>query len=343
MNEIKLQLVETGVASASVPVTWCVDKEWLKNENPNLKVCLATIPFEDGEKAEYRVVSKLSDLVTYVTFFRPGKNRIYVLIDTSKGKTGNLPVWWIDKRRGKWLEEAFKYNCSDGPELKMFYDYLIFDYIDVDLPEDVFAPEPSKWENNWVNFFFSHKATDQCDFRKRRLLAYTIQPVLIVLMFLVRWIVFLFLLGLGFRNLSKSSLINPNITTEDIWEEAKEPWVLEKTRGFWAPIGMCAVVGPMFSVILGIIGLFGGIHPLIAFLLPPAAIICITGLIFMIGMLYKTFENLSTKEETQTKEEIEYLFCPQKIVTLSDVPKKKKTYKLIFNGIKSKVCAPYRR
>jgi hypothetical protein len=45
-------------------------------------------------------------------------------------------------------------------------------FVDVDIPKECFAREPSDLEKRWVNWLYMSKTVDQCEFRKRRLFAY---------------------------------------------------------------------------------------------------------------------------------------------------------------------------
>jgi len=202
MSLLKIKLLETEVTSASLPITWRVNKNWLKKNGADWDILFSTVSFDDDRKTEWRSKCKLTDLVHYVKFLRPGKNRIFAIISCGYRDC------YIDEKSTS---------------------------LDVDLPEEVFADEPPAWEKNWVNFFFSTKAVDQCDFRKRRLLAYTIQPILIVLMLIVRCIAFLGFLSVGASKLNARPLIHPNERISDIWEESNEPWILKKQRTLILP------------------------------------------------------------------------------------------------------------
>lgn len=343
---IEFRLLETDVQSACVPITWCIDKEWLKDNGTDHDILFGTAPFGDGKKAEWRGRGKITDLVKYVTFLRPGKSRIFVIIPDQY--YSRFIRDWESRSNGNWKDEIVSYTESAPEIINDFYWRQTgkVGFIDVELPEDVFASEPPAWEKRWVNFFFSSPAKDQCDFRKRRLLAYSVQPVLILLMFIVRWIAFLGLLSCGTRGLNARPLVHPNECIEGIWEEADDPWIMEKTRGTgFAPMGVMIMLAP--GVIIGsiILGLLMSLPTWTAILVPFAAIffvIMVLGIIGSVGTYVERQSRVVSKDPKPIKE-IEYLGCPQRIVTLRDLPKEKRSIKLRFTGLKSRICAPYRR
>jgi len=307
MSLLKIKLLETEVTSASLPITWRVNKNWLKKNGADWDILFSTVSFDDDRKTEWRSKCKLTDLVHYVKFLRPGKNRIFAIIPCG------------------YSESVSKYSTS----------------LDVDLPEEVFADEPPAWEKNWVNFFFSTKAVDQCDFRKRRLLAYTIQPILIVLMLIVRCIAFLGFLSVGASKLNARPLIHPNERISDIWEESNEPWILKKTADTnFAPMGLCIMFSPGIIVLSFILCLAMNIPTTICALVPLVGMLGLIVIAAVMGLII-TITDKKEHNEISTND-IDYL-STKKINTIQDLPKEKQTIQLKFTGIKSRICAPYRK
>jgi len=78
--EIEIRLGQSSVSSGSVPIFWCVSKEWLKKNHPShFRLQVSTFPLCEKSravKAEWREVFKLSDMAGYVTFYRGGPCRI---------------------------------------------------------------------------------------------------------------------------------------------------------------------------------------------------------------------------------------------------------------------------
>lgn len=342
---IKIKLLEKTVQSASIPITWCIDKEWLDKHGTHCDVLFVTVPFGNGKEAEWRGKGKLLDLVGYVKFLRPGKNRIFCIAGGLGCKC--LGLNWNVRKNGHWDDDVIVFQDGE-PIITDYYVKANSAYVDVELPEDVFADEPPAWEKKWVNFFFSTRATDQCDFGRRRLLAYTIQPLLILLMMIVRWVVFLGALSSGARKLNPRPLFHITESIEWIWEEAIDPWITNKTKGTeFAPLGIFVPFAPtiiVLSIIFGL-GIGPGIPVYICILLPIVVVSLAIIAFSVIGIIGTALNKKTSKSliKDDIIKEQEYLNCTQNINTLKDLPKEKRSIKLKFNGIKSRVCAPFRR
>lgn len=339
MSLLKIKLLETEVTSASLPLTWSVNKNWLKKNGADWDILFSTVSFDDDRKTEWRSKCKLTDLVHYVKFLRPGKNRIFAIIPC--GYSESVSKYWDSRINGHFEWDII--GQKDGePHIRDCYINEKSTHLDVDLPEEVFADEPPVWEKRWVNFFFSTKAVDQCDFRKRRLLAYTIQPILIVLMLIVRCIAFLVFLSVGASKLNARPLIHPNEHISDIWEESNEPWILKKTAHTnFAPMGLCIMFSPASVVLTFILcWLTMNIPTTICALIP---LVGMFGLIVIAAIMGLIITIMDEKEHNEiSTNDIDYLSA-KKINTIQDLPKEKQTIQLKFTGIKSRICAPYRK
>src|ERR1700722_6345770 len=168
----ELHIADKDITSGTIPVSWCLDKELLAylaeegNEDPTVVLIVAPVQGYHPSK-EVRKVIPMKDLMTYIDFRCPGENRIFGFISTfSKARTNSF----VRKQNGEWVTTVLT------PEGNVcYYDGSV---LTVNVPSECFAKEPSAFEKRWVNFFFRDKAVDQCSFRKRRLLAYTVQPII---------------------------------------------------------------------------------------------------------------------------------------------------------------------
>ena len=115
-------------------------------------------------------------------------------------------------------------------------DTLEFAEIAVVVPTGVFAPEPSEWEKRWVNLWYVNEPLNQCQFRKRRITAYTIQPILVALWLIAKPIIcivagiFCLLLwaDIAVKELDWRPLFHPwRYKTEMFWRgiECEETWI----------------------------------------------------------------------------------------------------------------------
>ncbi len=372
--EFEIHVADKNITTGAITVSWCVDKEALKKIKKEYRdpcVVIVTAPHNDNfdddncyhySKNERRKVVKLTDLIAYIDFSKPGKNNIFAFIH-SDFKTAKEE--YLSKSGREWQSSILSYEGKFG---------LCCDFsakpLEVNVPENIFANAPPKWEHDWVYWLFPRdKAIDQCDYRRRRIFAYTIQLMPFIVTILVR-IVMLFwaILWLNkgipdfFKNLihplrmSCSRVIdtcwtdclftvNKKLTTkykcgyDDNGNEIFENNTERQYRYNWfTPIGLIGlfVIGKFILFLadrnLYLLLIFAGVS------------------VFTAGIAYITFK-ITFKilgfyqqkvPEQITEEEIDLLVCSEnKITSIKDVPKK--SIRLRYDDLKSKskMCKPF--
>ena len=186
---LKLIIGEEGkTQSATVPVRWCVDKETLENlvkiiEVLNPHILLVVV---SDKKEISRQLAPLDQLVEYIQFQRPGANKVFATIvwsdkKTEKERKKNLWNRFLKKDDGDYSTTLI-YNGEFEKELLKSIEFA---EVEVVIPKELFAKEPPAWEKRWVNMWFETRPKDQCQYRRRRILAYTIQPPIVLF-----WLIF---------------------------------------------------------------------------------------------------------------------------------------------------------
>jgi hypothetical protein len=343
MSELlEIKLVETGTSSASIPITWCIDKEWLKKNGTNSFIFLVTTPLDKyfDNKAEWVGYCRISELASYVRFYRPGKNRIFAILD----KTSPL-----DKDRIKGLLN--NNYLIDHPESKLEFDGfnpiedckinpccfdLVESHIDIELPEEVFAKQPSSLESRWVNFFYERAPIDQCQYRRRKIFAYTLAPFLVVLYYsiniLLRYLIYVGLLLAGYSRLNWRILFNYSLPICSIWEGSNGSW-FEKNGVF--PGIMIGPITCFFGIMSLIFAEPNGwlVYLMVLSITIPSLILCL--LIVVIKKILNKKEPIIIDDEC-----IEAISCGGNgIKKIGEV----KSIKLRYEEIKGQVCKPYRK
>lgn len=380
-NYFHLKLTEMKVGDGALPVTWCINPEKFKDiDIDKCYILLATCPpTPDGGNAEWRGYAKLSEMMAYVTFFRPGINRIFAKIVFDKSHLST----WMCRNDGKFDVEviSFPHSWCTKEEIEK-WDYKIrfdinnpHDYLQIDLPNKCFAPEPSDLEKSWVNWLYSTKATDQCEFRRRRIFAYTLQWFIFLPIMLLRLMLVLFFTSLFLKNVCWAAIFKPLCySTADIIENVggsylyfdKLPLPLNFIFVPMIPLGTITGIclGTIFkqSLLQCLIGSFiGGLWlpfgSCIILILSGFFCFCIkkcklsNKIDFVFNYLNSKNEGVITNLQIKNKnknnniKELELLTCAnEKIIhNINDLPKSKRTIKLQFNGIKSFVCRPFAR
>lgn len=154
-----------------------------------------------------------------------------------------------------------------------YHQVIVGKTIDIEIDDTFFAPEPSGWESWWVNLWFRSAPLDQCDFRRRRILAYTVQPLVIGVWIVLRTL--LCLLGATFcwlfavRGVSLKPIFKPFETDfQDTWADVGN-WEYDfdsvlfsrkdgERRTFWFIWGCFTPI--VFVVGAGISALYNGHH-----------------------------------------------------------------------------------
>jgi len=237
-------------------------------------------------------------------------------------------------------------------------------YIDLNLPEECFAPEPFQFEKEWVNFFWREKSVDQCDFRRRRLLAYTIQPLLMIFIMLGRFVLFSVFAFALYRGLNIWPILLPH--RYDTFDVIAGVTSKKSMMRYFKVLGSAAVPFALlpYWALLFLLGFyFLGIEFVIivgltvfALIATPLVILVLTWFL----MRFEVVENLhnffserreqkalraEALQKKQDEEDRMILSCAVSgnIRTIRELPKKKKTISLRFQELKSRVCRPFAR
>jgi hypothetical protein len=196
---IKL-LVEREITGATIPIRWCIEKDSLnafkaRMAEEHIKDPYLLLVIVSGSSVEH-LLAPFDQMMEYVQLRHPGENKIFAtVVWDEKGHKG---LWrrFIKRENGQHNNTLVFAGAFDPPRWSIGKAELV-----IDVPAELFAKKPPTWEQGWVNFFFETRAKDQCQYRRRRILAYTAQPFLVLLWLLlklgVRWVTIALLLALG--------------------------------------------------------------------------------------------------------------------------------------------------
>lgn len=229
MLEIKVD--QSLLTSGSFPIRCCIDSETLKSADlvstPLLYVLLSVVP--DNQKGAETSVGErdifpLDRLQQFVTIHKPGEHHLTAWLIPAKdeGDLVKYKEFFFDWSNGRYRNELFGYDGNPKESFHSKNGYLPTKpaQLSVVMPAECFAPEPPKWLESWVNLWHSRPPRDQCAFRRRSILAFTIQPFLLTLWALIILpLAIFFTLLLGFWWVDWSALkdwANPGETLE-LW------------------------------------------------------------------------------------------------------------------------------
>lgn len=371
---IKLFISDNDVTNGTIAITWCVSHETLdklsKREilDPQVVICVA--PSADNKydiRKEFRKVVPLKDLMTYVEFRNPGKNKIWAFISGHDGAKRVKRKYMT--REGYFVSDILTCEGDEfTPHIVAHLPYMTALPIEVEVPAECFAPEPAEWEKAWVNHWFYNKPIDQCNYRRRRLLAYTIQPIAFFLMGVVKTLILLMATLIGARNWSLKYLLHPLTysirDSMDIFDEGSifiRHLPEDDEKG--APNNMSRYLlrklylVPFMPIILILMALS------IYFHLWPVIATIFGGVLFALLIIFTVDTNwvgrgiawirdhflkgvdkaIDPEYWYLRQEEVDMIVCDgsQKTASVAALPPKKRTIMLRFSEIKSKVCRPF--
>lgn len=372
---IRLFFENTKLSSPVVAVRWCVDKvdlEYLKEKritNPFLVLIVARPrKNEDPDLSSetiYDVVDSkvvpLDQAMEYLEFRGFGEHRVF----------GQL-VWCRYYEKQKLNQnrlDRFLENYH-GHSLDYVFDKLIdeahtsnqleYGYADVSVPEGYFAKEPSAWEKWWVNFWHESKPKNQCQFRKRRILAYTVQPFVVIPCALIKSALLfgqvLWFVMLGARQIKYGAFFHPFSYTLSDWDVVPDEWtsVFSKNASgknrndlFFMLVPLVQVVPIICSWLLGgfvwgsVWAWFVGINLFIAL------VIFVESSVRLNGLFPKETD---AEKEARAEKQLELLYAeyldmvcvgvPLK-ADISALPSRRRTFYLKFQDFKRGVCLPF--
>lgn len=242
---LKLLADQTQQADATLPVRWCVSLDVLERlksgevQQPHL---LLVVTHENEEVDRYLL--PLGQMMHYLQFHRPGKHKLFAaIVWDSAGNLVQLYRDYLSRRRSGYCERVYEpahtvplYDGEGEPtgKAKEVPDRLRLDghsteetSLEVVVADAFFAKKAAAWEWRWVNLWFETKPRDQCQFRRRRFLAYSIQPIVVLLFLIVKPVFELvaatFLTAIGMRRTHFGPILHPwKNDADEVWEDVKE-------------------------------------------------------------------------------------------------------------------------
>lgn len=377
---LELHISDTDVTSGSIPISWCVDKETLlrlaQDGATDPYILFAIKPKDNySRKKELRKIVPLKDLIAYIDFKCSGENEIHGFITYSKSfakeflernnfEYGNNLFLEDGKLRKKIfiLESIYPIQKITYEELdeqsQDLSEKLFATPLHVDVPKEAFAKEPAEWEQRWVNHMFRSKPYDQCNYRRRRMFAYGVQPIIILTDIFSRFLFCLAALFFGARKFTISNLLHPlDKSFIDSFDMFEDGTIFLKTPvKKFTDVARFIFFPPLVLLLTTIhyfhLWIYAERSAIIVIILT-TIILLLTG--FITGVLSAVIKKLYNripkfnkhKKDDQAwfldEQEMDLIICngEKKPLKVSQLPSKHRTFKLRFQDLKSKVCRPF--
>jgi len=165
------------IMNGDVPVRWCVTPALVKEledhevVDPHVILVSAT----PGGKEMSRNLIPMTELMTYVRFNRAGEMMLYGFIVNGAVGRKKLHKTFLQKAHGSYITDLIsEYDGSPYKDIDYVYTQTA---VTVNIPAGVFGKEPKPLLKWFVNLWHSSskKVTDECHYRQRFLLAFTLK------------------------------------------------------------------------------------------------------------------------------------------------------------------------
>lgn len=168
------------IFNGDVPVRWCITPELIKDmENAGIDdPHILLISYKKGTDIVMdRKLLPITEIMTYVRFTSAGEQTLagwivshvdgrITLKNTFLKKDNDLTEFYYD-------EEANSHEMRPRATLKGFsYTHR---HITVNIPAEAFGKEPPAWLKWFGNLWHDRRPVDQCSFRRRLILAFTLK------------------------------------------------------------------------------------------------------------------------------------------------------------------------
>ena len=215
------------VEDSSLQVRWCPTRteqdRIARMARAGQKSFVLLVGVHEKTSEQIRCLVPVEDVFKYVVFPRPGAWSLSGFVmweEDQKTRPFKSARRLLEERHltRNWL--GYTYSPPFG------VSSIESEPVVLEVPEEAFAAEPPKWEKRWVLALWKSPVKDQCDYRKRRVFAYTIQPLLflaagifaLTALMAARLVATALLLATGFYNLRWKYVLHPFSWPDHIWQ-----------------------------------------------------------------------------------------------------------------------------
>ncbi|MFA6430000.1 MAG: hypothetical protein WCV84_05930 [Patescibacteria group bacterium] len=237
---------------------------------------------------------------------------------------------------------------------------------EIEIDESLFAKEPPQWLQNWGNLLFDTSPRNECDFRRRLILAFTLQPFLVAIWLLFRTLVYgviAFFLALTGHRIKLSAMLQsfgsygpfrrllngPDIfEDEGLWTRTRKD---KTTRPWWQAILLMPITWVVGWGILELLVRIVERAPKFSLGVMGGVAFCVMAGILAYHLMARSAhlaaqpDVLAQRTMRFYKTRLEPLTCtlggPQD-ATLKALPPSHRTLIVRFLDLKQRVCLPFR-
>jgi len=324
---LRLYVENQTASEARIPIQWCVSKETIKKlENEKVVEPLLLLSITSDGKEVDRQVVPLDSVRTYVTFRKKGNHTLHGVIVWNNFDR-NIRSYFLGK--DSWGREYLRQVINVRGE---FNDEWVrgvvrtFSHtsLDVNVSEEFFAKEPPKWLKKWVGCFYNNPIpVDQCGFRERVILSFSLLPIFLAIGSLLVAMdtlpIGLWFLLIGARGINWKLILSPwkmimnQIPLRFIWDDFNGS-IFIRGPDRWNPDNrhhpsiVCftpVIPFSIFGFLFGINYLVGLVFPVTNLLLVSFAMVAGVSMIFFLATLLRKLivegANIPMREDVENE------------------------------------------
>lgn len=191
--EIVLNGGKNELDSATVPIRWWFSKEAIEREPECLIFYEQNTKEIEGDNyysgtRGRRYICKVSDGVKFLQILSPGHHRLMVV--AVGGKDAERAIKRCMNKDGKYsFQNSMDFEKAESNrDFLQSSEFIASTVLEFEVPAELFAKKPetrfSKAVWNWAHFFAKDMPVDECHYRKQLIFSFTIQPFLVLFMYL---------------------------------------------------------------------------------------------------------------------------------------------------------------
>jgi hypothetical protein len=187
---IKLVLNGGGLVmdSATIPVEWHFSQEVIDAKPWYIALYDLEIPLSQFEKemwekqADDRNLYHVTDLAKYLQLRRPGRHTLIAVVFCGDKKKALDAGWKFCSDYSLYYSSLSEGKLTDSSFKEQPVYIAAFEF---EVPKELFATTSESWLGKvvwaWVNRWYVKDPRDECMYRKRKILAFTLQPFLFLI------------------------------------------------------------------------------------------------------------------------------------------------------------------
>jgi len=170
------------IFNGDVPIRWCITPEMVKDMEDNgvidPHILIVSIKHETDHEMDRQLIP-LTEMMTYLRFSCAGEHLVAAYI--VNGSKGRKVLYNNYKTGPNSNSNLMEYGCTNNELYHVAKTDITWGYAattaKVEIPDTAFGKEPPAWLKWYANLWHEAKVVDQCNFRQRMILAFTLKMV----------------------------------------------------------------------------------------------------------------------------------------------------------------------